>query len=496
MPSHITKTDYLEYTYCKKNLWLKKHKPELFDGVEISEFEQKIIDEGNLADEAARILFPDGTLIESTGQNAVSDTRIELDKKTETLFQATFQEDVFYLRADILRYNKVLGGWELYEVKASNDVKRKVPYHYVNDLAFQKSIIEKCGLPVVKASVIHLNGEYRKHGDLNVNILFIFADLTNEVIEAQASVQQQMQDIKQYLSMNEERGCECLYRGANDQCTTFRYSNPDVPEYSVHNINRIGGSKKLFHDWIDRGIYSLDEIDNPEDLTGAKLAQYQAYKKGSAIIDRLKIREELETLTFPLQFFDYEGYSGAIPRFDGFGAYEQIPFQYSLHTLTKDGELTHKEFIITEPSKDLTKPLVERMKQDIDPNATVVSWYKSYESQRNQKLAELHPEYASFLGAINDKMFDLMEIFSKGYYVDPAFKGSASIKKVLPVIVPELSYAEMNISKGDQASERWEKMIASDTPPVEKKKIEQDLLAYCKLDTLAMVKIYEALKRL
>ncbi|MCA9391284.1 MAG: hypothetical protein KC582_03450, partial [Candidatus Magasanikbacteria bacterium] len=201
----ITKTDYLEYTYCKKNLWLKKHKPELFDGVEISDFEQKIIDEGNLADEAARILFPDGVLIESTGQNAISDTQIELDKKTETLFQATFQEDVFYLRADILRYNEILNGWELYEVKASNDVKRKVPYHYVNDLAFQKSIIEKSGLTVVKASVIHLNGEYRKHGDLNVNELFIFADLTDEVTEAQSAVQQQMQDIKTYLSMDEEK---------------------------------------------------------------------------------------------------------------------------------------------------------------------------------------------------------------------------------------------------------------------------------------------------
>ncbi|USN53024.1 MAG: DUF2779 domain-containing protein [Candidatus Nomurabacteria bacterium] len=185
-----------------------------------------------------------------------------------------------------------------------------------------------------------------------------------------------------------------------------------------------------------------------------------------------------------------------MPRFDGFGAYEQIPFQYSLHILTADGELTHKEFIITEPAKDLTKPFIEQMKQDLDPKGTVISWYKSYESQRNQKLAELHPEYEDFFREINNKMFDLMEIFSKGYYVDPAFKGSASIKKVLPVIVPELSYAEMNISKGDQASERWEKMIAKDTTPAEKEKIKQDLLAYCKLDTLAMVKIYKVLKGL
>ena len=68
-------------------------------------------------------------------------------------------------------------------------------------------------------------------------------------------------------------------------------------------------------------------------------------------------------------------------------------------------------------------------------------------------------------------MYDLMTIFSKNYYVDPAFKGSASIKKVLPVLVPELSYEDMNISKGDQASERWERLVSKDTSKEEKEVI-------------------------
>ncbi len=494
----ITKTDYLEYTYCRKNLWLKKHKSELFEGVELSDFEKKIIEEGNIADEEARNLFAGGVLVESVGQKAVSDTKkiLEEQGKTETIFQATFSENVFYIRADVLKYNNVLGGWELYEVKASNDVKLKVPHHYVNDLAFQKLVIEKTGIKIVKSSVIHLNKRYRKMGEINHQELFVFADLTNEVNEAQEKVQQQMLDIKQYLSMDEEKGCECLSRGTNSQCTTFKYSNPKVPEYSVHDICRIGASKKIFYDWIDRGIYSLDDIDNPEVLTGAKLAQYNACMKGKALIDKENIKKELEKLVFPLQFFDYEGFVSAIPAFDNFGPYEQIPFQYSLHVMKEDGSITHKEFLITEPSGDLTLPLVLQMKKDIDPKGTVVSWYKTYEKQRNEKLAKLHPEHADFLNEINEGMYDLMHIFSKNYYVDPAFKGSASIKKVLPVLVPELSYANMNISKGDQASERWEKMISDNSSKDEKEKIAKDLLEYCKLDTLAMVKIYEKLKDL
>jgi len=492
----ITKTDYLEYTYCKKNLWLKKHKPELFEGVELSDFEKKIIEEGNIADEEARNLFADGVLVESVGDRAVEDTKKLLAQKTETIFQATFSEDVFFIRADILRYNKILNGWELYEVKASNDVKRKEPHHYVNDLAFQMLVIGKSGTNIVKTFIIHLNKEYRKIGKINHQELFTVADITDEVSEALVKVGEQMDDIRKYLKMDEQKGCECLYRGHNAQCTTFRYSNPQVPEYSVHNISRIGGSKKIFYDWIDRGIYSLDDIDNPEVLTGAKLAQYEAYMRKKPFINTMSIRKEFDKLEFPLQFFDYEGFVSAIPMFNNFGAYEQIPFQYSLHIMNKEGNLTHKDFLITEPTKDLTLPLVEQMKKDIDPKGTVIAWYKSYEMQRNRKLAELHPEYADFLNEINEKMFDLMSIFSKNYYVDADFKGSASIKKVLPVIVPGLSYSDMNISKGDQASERWEKMISEYTSEEEKKKIARDLLDYCELDTMAMVKIYEKLKKL
>jgi len=492
----ITKTDYLEYTFCKKNLWLKKHKPELFEDVELSDFEKKIIEEGNVADEEARNLFPGGVLVDSHGQDAVDDTKQYLDKKQEILFQATFAEDAFFIRADILVYDKEKDGYELYEVKATNSIKRKEPHHHINDLAFQKGVIEKGYINIIKTGVIHLNKEYKKVGKIDYQKLFITEDLTDEVLEAQETVNQEMSDIKEWLGMSEQKGCECLYRGTNAQCTTFKYSNPDVPEYSVHDIARIGASKKLFYEWIDKGIYKLEDIDNPEVLTGAKKAQYNAYILNKPIVDEVAIKETLDKLVFPLYFFDYEGFVSAIPMFDGFGAYEQTPFQYSLHIMQENGDIEHKEFLITDPQGDLTRPLVERMKEDIDPSGTVIAWYSSYEKQRNTKLAELHPDYAEFLENINEDMFDLMTIFSKNYYVDPAFKGSASIKKVLPVIVPELTYKSLHISKGDQASERWERMISQDTPEAEKKQIEEDLLTYCKMDTRAMVEIYRFLNNL
>ena len=492
----ISKTDYLEYTYCRKNLWLRKHKPELFIGVELSEFDKKIIEEGNIADEEARRLFPGGTLVDIVGSNAVPATKRFLLTHPRTLFQGAFLFEEFFVQADILHWNDILDGWELFEVKATTDVSRTVPHHHINDLAFQKNVIEGAGIKVVKAGVIHMNGEYKKQGTIDYSELFVVADLTDEVLAAQDLVREQMVDVKAYLQDAEERGCECLYRGRNNQCSTFHYSNPDVPEYSVHDIARIGGSKKLLNDWIDRGIYAIEDIDNSEALTGSKKAQYDAYMLGRPIVDNVAIMEALGALKFPLQFFDYEGYSSAIPRFNGFASYKQVPFQYSLHTLHENGDLEHREFLITEPVGDLTRPLIERMKLDLDPDGTVIAWYMSYESQRNNQLAELHPDHASFLERINDQMFDLMTIFSKNFYVDAKFKGSSSIKKVLPVIVPSLSYKKLNVQKGDQAIERWEKLIANETPQEEKDQIAKDLLEYCKLDTFAMVEIYRFLKRI
>jgi len=490
---YITKTDYLEYTFCRKNLWLKKHKPEIFESLELSDFEKKIIEEGNVADIEARNLFLEGVLVDSQGRYAITDTNKYLKSKEKVIFQATFFEDDFYIRADILVYNKKLNAYELYEVKASNDVKRKAPNNYVNDLAFQKNVIEKTGIKIYKAGVIHLNRHYRKKGEIDYNKLFVITDISEEVEEAQGKVKEEMKDIKKYLGMPEEKECECLYRGRSNHCTSFNYSNPEVPDYSVHDINRIGLNKKLLYDLIDRRIFKLEDIDRTDMLTGAKKAQYEAYMDKKPIINREAIAKTLSKLKFPLQFFDYEGFISAIPVFDNFGPYEQVPFQYSLHIMQENGAVDHKEFIITDTSDNPTLSLVKQMKKDIDPSKSTIVWHMNYEKDRNKKLAELHPEYKDFLEEMNDNIFDLKTIFSKNYYVDYRFKGSASIKNVLPVLIPELSYDSLNIRKGDQASERWEKMIHPETNKEEKGKIKKDLLEYCKLDTWAMLEIYNYL---
>jgi len=114
----------------------------------------------------------------------------------------------------------------------------------------------------------------------------------------------------------------------------------------------------------------------------------------------------------------------------------------------------------------------------------------------NKEMAKLHPEYATFLEQLNERIYDLGDIVNLGYYLHPGFKGSWSIKHVLPVMVPDLSYKGMAIGKGDQASMAWWNMTFGQVGQREKEQLTEALLRYCELDTLAMVEIYRKLVEL
>jgi hypothetical protein len=167
-------------------------------------------------------------------------------------------------------------------------------------------------------------------------------------------------------------------------------------------------------------------------------------------------------------------------------------FQYSLHVLGEDGELKHFEFLAKD-LKSATKDLLKSMRENIGPVGSVVVWNESFEKGKNKELMELHPEHRDFLENLNERVFDLMVVFKK-YYLSPDFYGSASIKKVLPVMCPGFSYSDLEVQDGTMAMDAWGKTIFEDLAESEVNEIRQNLLKYCELDTLAMVKIFEKLK--
>ena len=285
-------------------------------------------------------------------------------------------------------------------------------------------------------------------------------------------------------------GCDCLYRSHGQRCDNFFKFNPHVPEYSVHHIVTGNKLKLLLAD----GIVDIKNIPEGFDLTDIQNDKVNLQVTGRPQINKEAIEKTLSELVFPIYFLDYETYGSPIPFLDGYKTNQQIVFQVSVHKLNEDGTLEHFEYL-ADKLNGATRGLIDTLKEHISPIGSVVVWYESFEKGRNAELAELYPEDSGFLEDLNNRVFDLMKVFKKDY-LHPDFLGSASIKKVLPVLLPELSYKSLDIQDGTMALSEWEKMIKGDMEQKDVTKTRENLLKYCALDTLAMVEIYKKLKEL
>ena len=270
--------------------------------------------------------------------------------------------------------------------------------------------------------------------------------------------------------------------------THLRNFNPNVPTPSIYNIPRVRAEK--IAEFVEEGIYDLADVT--EDMITANQVPYlKAVQSGKPFIDLKQIRTFVKKLKFPLYFIDYETYASAIPIIDGSSPHKHFPVQYSLHILNANGKLEHRDYL--EREKRLPDQLIANMKADIGTKGSVISWHASFEETQNNTMKELFPDAANFLQGVNDRMVDLEELFKTGY-VDARFGGSTSIKKVLPVLCPELSYEDLDVKDGTGAMLAWRELISSQSDEADE--LAKSLLEYCKLDTLAMVEIYRFLKKL
>jgi DNA-directed RNA polymerase subunit N (RpoN/RPB10) len=491
----LSKTDYILCRECSKNAWFKIHKPAIFFNSGLSDFEKSIIETGNEVELVARKLFPDGVLVEGRDVKAQQQTLELIANKQRIIFQPIFVKNSFLAALDILEFDEKTNSYSVYEVKATNEIDDKVHYH---DLAFQVNLLKKVGIEVNKSYVIHLNSEYVRFGELNEAELFKIEDVTVEVQSLCDTVMSEMTAALEYLSEDTEpKGpCICISKGRSKHCATFKHSNPNVPDYGIHDIARIGLSKTKLHDLVDRDIFSLEDIPEDMELSNIQQNQVDAHVLNKVLVDKEKISEELEGLVFPLYFLDYETYPCAIPRFNGFSPYQQIPFQYSLHILqSPDSKPEHYSFL-HKSTDDPTKSLAQTLQKHIGPTGSVIVWNKKFEIKINKELGDRYDSALPFVESVNSRIYDLMDVFSKQYYVHKAFLGSTSIKYVLPVLVPNLSYGDLDIKEGGTAAKSWEDAVNNTSDPETAAKIFNDLEKYCCRDTIAMYVIWEYLYKL
>jgi hypothetical protein len=490
--TYISKTDFVLWHSCPKNAWLRIHKPDVYYATELTEFEQSVIDAGIEVELVARNLFPDGVLITGGSQEeARTNTSTALESGNRTLFQPFFEHEQLLAMLDVLQYDDHKPEYAIYEVKASTEIKDE----YLYDLAFQTVLLRQLGMNAGRALLVHLNGGYVRKDAFDLARLFKIVDVTDTIERIAEIVAAEMREARTYLlSDTEPPGpCSCIYKGRSKHCSTFKYSNPNVPTYGVHDIARVGSSPKKLRELVDAGILSLENIPAEIKLTRTQCAQLQAYRTGESIIDKAAISRELDELAFPLHFIDYETFAPPLPLFNDYSPYDQIPLQYSVHVVgSRSEEPIHRDFLHV-GTNDPSSSFLDLLQQHVGSFGTIVVWNKAFESHVNDGIARRLPPARDYLIDFNDRIYDLMDIFTKQYFVHKDLLGKVSIKKVSPVLTPDLSYSALEIHDGAAASLAWSKLLSAALGPEESKELYRQLREYCTLDSYGMYAIWRAL---
>lgn len=488
----LSKTNYLFYRECRHNAWVKIHRPDVYKAKPLSAFDQNVIDAGNEVDVLARELFPGGVVIE---RGDAEGTARLVSERAPVLYQPVFETDRFTTACDIMAWNGE--AYDLFEVKGSTSGEDKKANNelYTYDIAFQEEVLRQCGVKLGGLYLVRLNSEYVRGEALDLDGLFTREDFGDRVAAVREAVAFEMDEAHDVLVSEAPLPgpCSCIYKGRSSHCTTFAFSNPDVPAYGVHDITRIGASRKKLAQLVDGGIFEIEKVPEDLALSNGQSNQVHVLKTGRPIIDHAAIADFLGDMSYPVSFLDYETYPAAVPLFPGYGPYDQIPFQFSLDVIEAPGaQMVHHEFLHTTPDNP-DKALIAALRAVMPRSGSIVVWNQSFERGINDKLEARNPEAREFLAGLDPRIVDLMDVFSMQAYVHPGFRGKTSIKWVLPVLAPQLSYKTLAIQEGATATARWAKVVLGGGSAAEVGALREDLLAYCGLDTLAMVEIWRAL---
>lgn len=433
---------------CPKRLFLHQFRKDLLPKTD--EQQQTVFTAGIQAGQLAQKLFPHGVDASPASPYAYQDSVARTQEYLQTqevIYEACFQYEGALCAIDLLvKKNKA---WYAYEVKGSNSVKAQ----HITDAAFQYYVITNAGIPLEDISIIHYNRNYVRQGDLDVRELFTLSAVTDEVKEQQSFISTHIHVLKDLLKARQEP-----HVAIGPQC--------DDP-----------------YECPFKGYCRKNE--GLED---------EAPRSTLPLIRKKPLQTFLNDLRYPLYFFDFETVQYGIPPYNQSSPFQQLPFQYSIHK--KNGLLDdsiHMEYL-GNGVDDPREGLIEQMLNDLGSKGSILAWHSSFELSRWKELARDFPKYKQHIEALLPRMVDLKLPFQHGWIEIPACRGSASIKVVLPVFIPELSYDDLDIQDGRYASLVYAQFAEQHESMQDVQR--QQLLDYCHLDTYAMVRILEKMYRL
>jgi hypothetical protein len=488
----FSKSKLLALRQCPKRLWLEIHRPELREDSASTQASFQVGEQ--VGDIAQRIYDPQGLGavidVQSEGFERAFERSGELLRTTQPIFEAGFSAGSALAFADVLLPEQQDGGqvWHMVEVKSSTSVK---DYHR-DDVAVQAFVARSAGVALKSISLAHIDSSWTYPGNGDYRGLLKENDLTAEAFsrteEVKAWIAQAQLVSASPIEPAIEIGAHCdapFACGFYDYCSR----NELKPDYPVYWLPYIGAKAR---ELATKGVIDLRNV--PDDLLNAKQQRVKTHTLAQTVFfDAAGAAADLAAYSLPAYFLDFETIQFAVPIWQGTRPYQQNTFQFSLHTLSASGQLDHTAFLDlsgNDPSERLAHALIAVCGEQ----GPVYVYNAGFETSRISELVTRYahmPQVSAALLAINARVVDLLPVARERYY-HPGQQGSWSIKKVLPAVVPELRYDALDgVQDGGMAMEAFMEAIHPDTCTTRKNQIEHQLLAYCKLDTYAMVRLWQ-----
>jgi predicted RecB family nuclease len=483
----ISKSKFVAGVQCLKRLYLQVHEPGLAAGPDASD--QAIMEQGREVGLLARQMFPGGVEVDSSDgvEQAIRATReLIANPEVPAIFEGTFENGGVLVRVDVLQRRRD-GRWRLLEVKSTTDLKE----HHLDDVAVQARVVSRSGLDLAASCLMHVNRNYVFHGgSIDGRQFFRIRNLTRRVKRLQPKLTFQLRAEFTVLNMRKApelpTGRHCTEPVT---CEFFKQCNPPRPDDHVGYLPRIQAS--AVEELVEIGVESISDIPDDFPLNERQRRACTSVQTGEPWFSA-DLGEELKGLKYPLFFMDFETVNPAIPRFPGMRPYDQLPFQWSVHVLREPGaEPEHHEFLAAN-TNDPRREFIASASPVLGKSGSILV-YSAFESQRLSDLAAWLPEFAGRIEKIQRRLWDLLPVVRNHVY-HPRLAGSFSLKYVLPALVPDMTYAGMEVSDGTDAGLAWESLIRGGLDETERDKVRKALLDYCGQDTLAMVRLVEALR--
>lgn len=479
----LSKSKIISGLQCPKRLWFDLNPPEGYEGPD--EGLAFRFSEGHRVGKVARSLFPGGILIEHDEDLSLALAQTSELLATEDrrpLFEATLKHGGVLVRIDVLLPLKE--AFRLIEVKASTDCKA----HYILDCAIQTWVLREAGYPVKRVELAHLNRDFVYQGDENYQGLFQFRDLTPQVEALLWEVPCWVQWCEKAFSPEppeEMPGPHCF---DPYECPYQEFCFPqEETEYPLSCLPRLTGWRQ--DELLKLGIKDVREIPENFPLTTRQELVRQTIVSGQEYLSS-ELKEYLRGLPYPRYYLDFETVRFAVPVWRGTRPYQQIPFQWSCHVEWGPGRVEHIDFLEIsgrDPREDFVRSLVELLG---DRGPIIV--YGSFEGARLRELAEALPAFRERIESLMGRLVDLHGLL-KGGYCHPEMRGSWSLKSVVPAVVPELSYEDLEVKEGASAEAVGAALILGEVSETERPRLIEALRRYCALDTEAMRRIVERL---